>query len=194
MKKLTVSVVLIILFCVIGVTKSQEPAKTDASKFLYVGYKKCVMCHKGEKKGNIAEIWEKSKHAQAYAALATEQSKEIAKKAGVKGDPQQAAECLKCHVNAYNEPASKKDVTYTMEEGVSCEACHGPGLVYKNMKVMKDIYAGTAKAADFGLIEPTKEVCIECHNRKSPTYKEFKFEEEIKIIAHHVPKVANTPK
>jgi hypothetical protein len=146
------------------------------------------MCHKGEKKGNIFEIWTKSKHATAYATLATDSAKAVAKKAGIEGDPQQAAACLVCHVTAHGVPAEQKEATFTLEEGVSCEACHGPGSEYKGMKIMKDIYTGTAKGTDFGLIEPNNEICVTCHNTKSPTYKEFKFEVEVKNIAHPVPK------
>jgi len=75
-----------------------------------------------------------------------------------------------------------------MEEGVSCEACHGPGSQYKSLKVMKDIAAGTVKGADVGLATPDKTLCVKCHNTKSPTFKEFKFEEAAKKIAHPLPK------
>jgi nitrate/TMAO reductase-like tetraheme cytochrome c subunit len=119
--------------------------------------------------------------------LATEESKELAKKAGVKGDPQQAKECLSCHVTGYAAAADLKEASLTIEEGVSCEACHGPGSEYKSLKVMKDITAGKAKGADFGLVAPDKELCVKCHNTKSPTYKEFKFEEAAKKIAHPLP-------
>jgi nitrate/TMAO reductase-like tetraheme cytochrome c subunit len=167
---------------------AQEAKKTEASKFKYIGASKCKMCHKGEKKGNIFEKWQERGHSKAYATLATEESKEVAKKGGIKGDPQQAAECLVCHTTAYKAPAAQKEATLTMEEGVSCEACHGPGSEYKSMKVMKDIAAGKVKLCDYGLITPDKEVCVKCHNPKSPTYKEFKFEEAVKLIAHPLPK------
>lgn len=167
---------------------AQQAKKADVSKFKYIGASKCKMCHKGEKKGNIFEKWQESSHSKAYATLATEKSKEVAKKAGIKGEPQQAAECLVCHVTGYKAPAELKEATLTLEEGVSCEACHGAGSEYKIMKVMKDITAGTAKGADFGLIAPNKDVCVTCHNPKSPTYKEFKFDEAVKLIAHPLPK------
>ena len=188
MRKL-VAVLIVAAFTIMMVNVfAGETNKADASKFSYIGVKKCKMCHKGEKKGNIFEKWQERGHAKAFATLATEQSKEVAKKAGVKCDPQEAAECLVCHVTAYNAAAEQKAATLTMEEGVSCEACHGPGSEYKSMKVMKDINAGKAKGADFGLIAPDKEVCVTCHNPKSPTYKEFKYEEAVKKIAHPLPK------
>ena len=83
---------------------------------------------------------------------------------------------------------SEKPLVLTLEEGVSCEACHGPGSAYKTNAVMKALYAGTQKGADVGLVDPKKELCVKCHNPESPTYKPFKFEEAVKKIAHPVPK------
>lgn len=188
MRKLATVSIIMVICSMIVFAFAQETKKTEASKFKYIGAKKCKMCHKGEKKGNIFEKWQERKHSKAYATLATDQAKEVATKAGVKGDPQQAAECLACHVTGYCAAADQKDATYALEEGVTCEACHGPGSGYKSMKVMKQITAGTAKGADFGLILPTNEVCVKCHNPKSPTYKEFKFAEAVKLIAHPMPK------
>jgi hypothetical protein len=74
--------------------------------------------------------------------------------------------------------------TLTMEEGVSCEQCHGAGSVYKSNTIMKD----RAKALASGMIVPDEKTCITCHNDKSPTFKEFKYEESVKKIAHPRPK------
>ena len=42
-----------------------------------------------------------------------------------------------------------------------------------------------------GLVIPTRELCIECHNEKSPTFKgEFKFEEMVEKVKHPNPKKA----
>lgn len=185
MRKLAVLLVVLAIGMMMTLAFAQEAQKAN---FKYVGVAKCKMCHKGEKNGNVFEKWQADKHSQAYSTLASAHAKEVAAKSGVKGDPQQAKECLVCHVTAHDAPAAQKEPTLTMEEGVSCEACHGPGSEYKSMKVMKDITAGTVKGADFGLIHPTNEVCVTCHNTKSPTYKEFKFAEAVKIIAHPLPK------
>ncbi len=185
MRKAATLLVVVAIGMMMTLAFAQEAQKTN---FKYVGVAKCKMCHKGEKNGNIFEKWQSDKHSQAYATLASDYSKQVAAKVGVKGDPQQAPQCLECHVTGYHAPAEQKDVSLTLEEGVSCEACHGPGSEYKSMKVMKEITAGTAKGADFGLIQPTNEVCVKCHNTKSPTYKEFKFAEAVKVIAHPLPK------
>lgn len=182
MKRLLATLVIITVLC-LSVSVFAQP-----KKFKYVGVKKCKMCHKGVKKGKIFEKWQSFGHAKAYETLATDAAKKTAKEAGVKGDPQQAPECLVCHVTGYEAAADQKTATLTLEEGVSCEACHGPGSAYKSLKVKKAIKAGTAKAADYGLLTPDEKTCVKCHNKKSPNYKEFNFAEFYKKMEHHLPK------
>ena len=97
-------------------------------------------------------------------------------------DPSKDQKCLKCHSTYYSVP---KDAIngLTENEGVSCETCHGPGSAYKAMNVMKD----QALALKKGLILPTKEVCLKCHNKENPFYKPFNFDEAVKKIAHPIP-------
>lgn len=155
-----------------------------SDEYRYIGSNKCAkMCHKGEKKGKQLEIWKQSKHAGAYATLATEQSKEVAKKMGIKKNPQKVPECLRCHVTAYGVKKDLVDPTCTYEEGVGCESCHGPGSEYRKLKNMKSHDLAVAT----GLWKPDEKVCVKCHNEESPTYKPFNFEEEVKKDAHPVP-------
>jgi len=126
----------------------------------FVTSKKCKMCHKGAKKGEVFEKWEKSSHAKAFETL---------KAKGEDKNPK----CLECHTTGYDGSAYK-------EEGVGCEACHGAGSDYKKMSVMKD----KAKAMEAGLIMPDEAACKKCHNEKSPTFKGFNFEEFSKKIDH----------
>jgi len=152
-------------------------------KYKYVGSKKCVVCHKLAKYGNQAEKWGMEKHSKAYETLASDKSKEVAKKAGVKGDPQKAKECLECHTTAGTKDKALVDASYKVDMGVGCEACHGPGSVYKKMSNMKDTekFLANGGRKDF-------ELCKDCHNEKSPTFVELKdFKEAFKKIAHPVP-------
>ena len=159
----------------------------QAEKAQYIGAAKCKMCHSAKAKGEAYPIWTKSKHAMAYTALATEEAKAIAKKAGIE-DPQKSAKCLKCHVTAYDAPVTAKAATYKMEEGVTCETCHGPGSLYQSMKVMKALTAGTQDHAAVSYNPGDKKSCTKCHNQESPTYKPLKIEEAWKTIAHPTPK------
>ena len=164
------------------VTTKQDTTKQDTTKVVhkYIGTTKCKMCHDAEAKGKIYTKWAATKHATAYATLANEESKKIAKEMKIE-DPQKDGKCLKCHVTGYKEATGDK---YSMEEGVTCEACHGPGEHYWSMKVMKD----KKLALENGLVEPTEKLCVACHNKESPTYKPFKYAEAYKLVEHHPPK------
>ncbi len=164
-------------------TAKQDTTKQDTTKVVhkYIGTAKCKMCHNSEKKGKIYDKWATTKHATAYKTLANEESKKIAKKMGIK-DAQKDKKCLKCHVTGYGEATGDK---YSMEEGVTCEACHGPGEHYWSMKVMKD----KKLALEKGLVEPNEKLCVACHNKESPTFKAIKYEEAYKQVEHHPPKV-----
>ena len=165
---------------------AEEGAPAAKPKPAYVGAGGCKMCHKSEKKGNQFGQWEASKHAKAYATLATPQAKEIAKKKGI-ADPQKDGKCLKCHVTAHGVDASLiEGKKYKIEDGVQCESCHGPGSLYKKRPIMKDRKAAVA----VGLIIPDEKTCKQCHNEESPTFKSFKYEEMVAKIAHPYPKGA----
>jgi hypothetical protein len=163
-------------------TAKQDTTKQDTTKVVhkYIGNTKCKMCHNTKAKGQIWDTWSKTKHATAYATLANEESKKIAKEMKIE-DPQKDGKCLKCHVAGYGQPTTDK---YSVEEGVGCEACHGPGEHYWSMKVMKD----KKLALENGLVEPDEKLCATCHNEESPTYKPLKFEEAYKLVEHHPPK------
>ncbi|MBI3579553.1 MAG: cytochrome C554 [Ignavibacteriales bacterium] len=151
----------------------------------YVGVKMCSMCHKSEKQGKQFDIWQKTKHAEAYKVLTTAKANEIAKSKGIAKPAAEATECLDCHAKARDA----KEASYDVKDGVQCETCHGAGSAYKNMAVMKDkakaIAAGMTDFKDHATIE---KLCKTCHNEKSPTYKEFKFDEMWGKIKHPVPK------
>lgn len=176
--------IIIFIFC--GAMSDQQKTSTEISDFKYVGVKNCKMCHNRPNAGRQYELWNASPHATAYATLATDKAKEVASNLGLKNDPQQEEGCLVCHITAHGVPSKNKASTFTIEEGVSCEACHGPGSAYRNMKVMKDIYENKIDGGDYGLIEQNEAVCAHCHNEKSPTYRKLDFEHAMQVIAHPV--------
>lgn len=160
----------------------------DSLKYNYVGVKKCKMCHTAERGGGQYTIWQHSKHSQAFTDLASDTARAIAKSRGL-GDPQKSPECLKCHVTGYGLPADRFESTYSVEDGVGCETCHGAGSAYWKASVMKSIYEGNAKASDYGLQIPSSgEVCVQCHNSQSPFYRGFDFHADSAKIAHPIPK------
>jgi hypothetical protein len=153
--------------------------------FLYVGVGKCKTCHKKESSGQQFQIWEKSKHASAMKTLASKEALEIAAKKGIK-NPATDAQCTKCHSTFAAVDAKMLDpkTKLTLDEGVSCESCHGPGSEYKSSKTMKNHDLAVKK----GLIVPDEKVCKTCHNDKSPTFVSFDFKKYFDKIKHPVPK------
>ena len=159
----------------------------EAEAYTYIGVKKCKMCHKKAETGDQNGVWEKSGHAKAFETLATPEAKAEAAKAGIE-NPQAAPECLKCHATAVSVMADLANQTITLEEGVSCESCHGPGSGYKSKKVMEAITAGETDGATVGLVTPTEETCKKCHTPEGNSFfKEFVFDERVKKIAHPIP-------
>lgn len=133
----------------------------------YVGVAKCKACHKAQ-----FDIWEKSPHAGAFAKLSAEDQKKD--------------ECLACHTTGMGgTAAADADLN-----SVGCEACHGPGSLYRKVTIMsKSKYKtdpeGQRKLAiEAGLVIPDESTCTKCHNEKSPNFKGFNHEEYLAKIKH----------
>ncbi|MDF1575368.1 MAG: cytochrome c family protein [Bacteroidales bacterium] len=152
-----------------------------AQNFKYIGASKCKMCHIKPATGEQYNIWLKGPHAGAMKTLANEESKKIAAEKGI-ADPTTDAACIKCHSTIGRVDASLI-ASATLDEGVYCESCHGPGSMYKGASVMKNKELAMTK----GLIDPTEAVCKTCHNEESPTYKQFNYAEMVAKIAHPNP-------
>jgi len=145
----------------------KETAK-EVKKAEYVGEAKCKMCHKDEHAS-----WLETKHAKAYEALKPEDRKKDS--------------CVVCHVTGFA-------VADTLFEGVQCEACHGPGSLYKSPKIMSkskyktDREAQHKLALEAGLVIPDDKTCVGCHNPKSPTFKSFDYAKMKAAGVHALPK------
>ncbi|MEL7462980.1 MAG: multiheme c-type cytochrome [Pseudomonadota bacterium] len=109
-------------------------------------------------------VWrERDPHSGSYATLQTPRAKGIARAIGA-GDPTQATRCLGCH--AFNHPADKREDTFDITEGVTCEACHGPasnwlgvhaaGLYFYGENIANGMYPTTDATA-------RAELCLDCH-------------------------------
>jgi len=158
----------------------------------YVGMKGCV-CHKLKSLGNQVGHWqEKDPHAKAYESLKSEESKKVAAQMGIK-DPTADKRCLECHATASVAPEDQR-VNLKMEDGVSCEGCHGPGSKYCKKQIMIDRERAVAR----GLVviktpEQRQKVCGRCHNKDVPKefYKELDFVKDWEPVKHTLPPEEN---
>ncbi len=164
--------------------KAVAPASTAAktenpeSNHQYTGVMACAKCHSGSRFNHQFSQWRRSSHARAYAVLATPRAAELAKEAGIPGDPQESAKCLACHVAAHGTAPGLRMSGFDARDGVQCEACHGPGSDYSAEAVMLDRTAARAK----GLLDPGESTCRKCHDNAHG--KPFDYEKAVKQIAH----------
>lgn len=139
-----------------------------AAKPTYVGAKRCKKCHEGVQNKEVYEKWQEALHAGAFKTL---------KAKGQEKNPK----CLVCHVTGFNEGGYQIGASNAADfEGVQCEACHGKGSFYLKKHTMKDIQLAVTN----GLLIPIEVVCTKCHNKDSPTFKEFNYKEALKVITH----------
>jgi hypothetical protein len=139
--------------------KTGDPAKL-------ISVKKCAMCHKKADKGDQYGKWLSLGHAKAYEMLASEEAKAVAAKLGI-DDPQASGQCLKCHSTAYFFTETRQTEEIALENGVSCQSCHGPGADYKKKSIMQSREASIAG----GMVYPAQEKsCTLCHNESGPTW------------------------
>ncbi len=168
MQRILISVGLIAIFA-LGLR-----AGDDVETFDFLGVKKCMICHKGEKKGTVYEKWQESKHSQAFQVLVD-----------LKDGSDKNADCLKCHTTGFGKSGYVVDAENASKfEGVQCEMCHGAGSAHKLVHP-KDVVAAATKGF---IASPTVETCQVCHHDKTHEerdLKKFVFEEAVKVIDHN---------
>jgi hypothetical protein len=139
-----------------------------AEKLTYIGAKRCKKCHEGVQHKKVYEKWQNAAHAKAFKTL---------KAKGEDKNPK----CLVCHVTGFNDGGYRLGASNAGDfEGVQCESCHGKGSLYLKRHTMKDIQLAVTN----GLLIPIEVVCTKCHNKNSPSFKEFNYNEAIKVITH----------
>lgn len=178
-----------VLLMVVGTARADEKQQHQ-----YAGATKCRSCHGKDPIGNQQAKWLDSKHAKAWETLASEKAKKWGKEKGI-ADPQASDDCVKCHIAGHGAPKEQLGLKYAKEEGVTCEACHGPGSDYRKKKIMTD----QKEAVKHGLVLQSEKVCTTCHNDKSPAWDSkryklaggktagFDYEQAKQAIAHPVP-------
>ncbi len=159
-------------------SNAQPTHPPPASPFTFTGVMSCAACHSGSMFNFQFSTWRLSRHAQAYATLATAKAIEMAKESGVIGDLQKCNQCLKCHStgNGFTEASFLQ--SFDHRDGVQCEACHGPGSDYSTEAYMRDKAAARSK----GLAEVNAQTCLPCHDNAHG--KPFDYATAVKKIAH----------
>ena len=99
----------------------------DSESPLYVGQDVCLECHTPDSPDGSCTMETLAEHVQAYQALSKPEAGDIAALSGIVRHPTRSLLCLQCHATAAEVGPRWTTSTFKFEDGVQCEACHGPG-------------------------------------------------------------------
>jgi hypothetical protein len=108
-----------------------------------------------------ASVWRRHDvHARAYDVLFNQDSARMAKNLGL-GSAASAKLCLDCHA----DNAAKRGARFSLEEGVSCEACHGGSARYVQSHAAGQSHAQNLAQGMYPTDDPVAraELCLSCH-------------------------------
>ncbi len=158
-----------LLFLVLGIA-----ADIAAATGLYQGPSSCASgsCHGsplpldvyGVKQNEYGTWLRQDRHRKAYQALFNAKSKKIARLMRLSGPPHQSQTCLGCH--ALSVPRAAQAIPLDLEEGISCESCHGPsggwiaGHAEEGWTHRQSVAAGMV---DLQSLPTRARVCLGCH-------------------------------
>lgn len=118
---------------------------------IYVGRRKCLKCHKKTHPEHV-ERWSKTKFA-TFERIEKEPDY-------MAGNTDYKRQCYKCHTTGYRE-----DKRRYSEQGVGCEACHGPGEVYSQLMGGEE-EGSVEKGQELARISFDFSICGNCHTPK----------------------------
>lgn len=164
----------------------------------FVGAGACSECHDAKETTrfpkdfvllNESAIWSKQdKHSQAYEVLKWERSQQMGELMGI-ADVTKDVRCLSCHAVVATE--DQQGQFFSVEDGVSCDACHGPsGLWLSAHWTVKGWRKfPSAQKAAFGMIDVRDPVlrakmCLSCHVGNT---------EEGKVVTHEMYAAGHPP-
>jgi hypothetical protein len=117
-----------------AVTDNRQPTTDNPAPGRYIGVGSCVNsgCHGATEPLTASRVLQnefytwlnKDRHAGAYNVLLTDRSARIARNMRLRNKAWEENVCLDCHTT--NVPAALVEGAVDPEDGIQCEACHGP--------------------------------------------------------------------
>lgn len=146
----------------------------------YKGGATCTFCHSRSLADNVrpfyrdlvllnegAVVRDQDKHALAYKVLEGPLAQQMGERLGWKVT--EDGRCLSCHANRRADVPRGADFAQVVNEGVGCEACHGPGSLYEVLHQQPSWRSKTPdEKARLGMVDvrnPAERVrqCASCH-------------------------------
>lgn len=119
----------------------------------FAGTESCAKCHQAEH-----QIWQKSRHSRAFAAL--EEKQRVFD-----------AACVGCHSVGFQQKGFVNIKATPQFANVGCESCHGPGAEHAKLP----------KAGGYPT-PPAPASCVSCHDRDNSP--DFVFQKYWPLVAH----------
>jgi hypothetical protein len=148
-----------------------ETAGTVSGKYVGPGGCAASSCHGSVQPKTITRILQneysiwigQDKHARAFSVLSNPVSMRIGRILNI-GRPDQAAKCLVCH--ALYAPVEQRVQIFELDDGVSCESCHGPASGWLGPHTQRDW--PHEKSVALGMYDTRNltrrsEKCLTCH-------------------------------
>ena len=158
------------LLVVLAITWSSS-AMPASPKHLGVASCASSVCHGSVKARSVTRIpqneyviWSRhDRHRNAYKTLLTPASRRIAANLGL-ANAHEADVCLDCHAD--NVPPAQRGERFQINDGVTCEACHGGAGAYIDSHTQKHL--SHADRVESGLlpiddIDVRAALCFSCH-------------------------------
>jgi hypothetical protein len=149
-----------------------EKVFDTSSGFTYVGSASCRACHSSAEADGPFDHWARGRHREAWVSLTSEEARALAasrEEYRDMTDPSLDQRCLMCHVTASQNPDARWEPGVNgRDEGVGCEACHGPGSAYATLENMSDPEAFLANGGRI----PDVLTCRECHRDERFDHRE----------------------
>lgn len=152
--------------------QSQPAVRGQAGTYSGAGGCAASNCHGSVSPKSVTRIWQneysiwaaQDKHARAFGVLSNPVSLRMGKILRLEGNPNQAQKCLVCHT--LDVATNLRSQSFQMDEGVSCENCHGPAVGWLGPHTTRgwtheqSLKAGMYDTRD---LVARAEKCMSCH-------------------------------
>jgi hypothetical protein len=149
--------------------------KAGSDKYKRFGSSTCGggSCHAASKPGderpsNEYTTWQdEDRHAKAFATLYEEESADMAEELEIE-DASTSPRCISCH--STDVPKKLQGKKYNVEDGVSCDGCHGPAEGWFEAHTKPHKYEDMLKLGmwDTRDMWARADVCVLCHLQIEP--------------------------
>lgn len=162
-----------------AVAVGQQAGKDPPKPPMFIGSGGCARCHTAPQPTDNTDFvllnefatWKgKDPHSRAFQSLRGERAQRMGQLLGY--DVTTAHQCLSCHVISVPQDAPERlGRDFRFEDGVACEACHGPGerwlAPHFTLREWRELDPRT-KEREYGMYnvrDPVRraELCASCH-------------------------------